>query len=82
MSGTSEIGKFVLSTPRVPSDRVNALRSAFDEMVRSPDFLAEADKLRIEIGPLPGPALQKIVVEMQAISPEVIEKIKAIYPLN
>jgi len=82
VSGTSEIGKFVLSTPRVPSDRVNALRSAFDEMVRSPDFLAEADKLRIEIGPLPGAALQKIVVEMQAISPEVIEKIKAIYPLN
>ena len=66
----------------MPSDRVNALRSAFDEMVRSPDFLAEADKLRIEIGPLPGAALQKIVVEMQAISPEVIEKIKAIYPLN
>ena len=82
VSGTSEIGKFVLSTPGVPPDRVAALRSAFDEMVRSPDFLAEADKLRIEIGPLPGAALQKIVVEMQAISPEVIEKIKAIYPLN
>ena len=82
MSGTSEIGKFVLSTPGVPADRLAALRSAFDEMVRSPEFLAEADKLRIEIGPLPGAELQTIVSEMQGISPEMIEKIKAIYPLN
>jgi hypothetical protein len=50
--------------------------------VRSREFLSEAHKLRIEIDPLPGTAIRKIVGEMQGISPELVEKIKAIYPLN
>jgi hypothetical protein len=82
LSGMSEVGKYIVSTPGVPADRLAALRDAFDEMVRSPEFLAEAGKLRIDIEPLPGAAIAKIVADMQGISPEVTEKIKAIYPLN
>ena len=51
-------------------------------MVKDPDFLAEADKLRIEIDPLTGSELQTIVQETQSISSDVVEKVKAIYPLN
>ena len=61
MSSASEIGKFILTTPGVPADRVAALREAFDAMVKDPEFLAEATKLRIEIDPLAGVELQKIV---------------------
>jgi tripartite-type tricarboxylate transporter receptor subunit TctC len=82
VSSASEIGKFVLTTPEVPADRVAALRRAFDAMVKDPDFLAEAIKLRIEIDPLTGVELQKIVSETQSIPADVIEKVKAIYPLN
>jgi tripartite-type tricarboxylate transporter receptor subunit TctC len=82
VSSASEIGKFILTTPGVPADRVAALRAAFDAMVRDPDFLAEAEKLRVEVDPLPGMELQKIVLETQGIPPDVIEKVKAIYPLN
>jgi tripartite-type tricarboxylate transporter receptor subunit TctC len=82
VSSASEIGKFVLTTPEVPADRVAALRRAFDAMVKDPDFLAEAVKLRVEIDPLPGLELQKIVSETQGISADVVEKVKAIYPLN
>lgn len=82
VSSASDIGKFVLTTPGVPADRVAALREAFDATVKDPEFLAEAAKLRIEVDPLPGTELQKIVGETQSISPDVIEKVKAIYPLN
>ena len=51
-------------------------------MVKDPDFLAEAIKLRVEIDPLTGVELQKIVGETQSIPADVIEKVKAIYPLN
>jgi len=82
VSSASEIGKFVLTTPGVPAERVATLRAAFDAMVKDPDFLAEADKLRIEIDPLTGSELQTIVQETQSISSDVVEKVKAIYPLN
>ena len=82
VSSASEIGKFVLTTPQVPVDRVDALRKAFDAMVKDQDFLAEAIKLRIEIDPLTGTELQKIVSETEAVPADVIDKVKAIYPLN
>jgi tripartite-type tricarboxylate transporter receptor subunit TctC len=82
VSSASEIGKFVFTTPETPADRVVALRTAFDAMVNDPDFLAEATKLRIEIDPLTGAELQKIVGETQSIPADLIERIKAIYPLN
>jgi tripartite-type tricarboxylate transporter receptor subunit TctC len=82
VSSASEIGKFVLTTPEVPADRIAALRTAFDTMVKDPDFLAEATSLRIEIDPLTGVELQKIVNEAQSIPADIAEKVKAIYPLN
>jgi tripartite-type tricarboxylate transporter receptor subunit TctC len=82
VSSASEIGKFLLTTPEVPAERVAALRAAFDAVVKDRDFLAEAAKLRIEIDPLTGVELQRIVSEAQSISSDVIEKVKAIYPLN
>ncbi len=82
VSSASEIGKFILTTPEVPPQRVAALRKAFDDVVKDPDFLSEANRLRIEIDPLTGVELQKIVHEVQSIPPDVIEKVKAIYPLN
>ena len=82
VSSASEIGKFILTTPGVPADRVAALRTAFDAVVKDPEFLAEATKLRIEIDPLSGVELQKIVSETQSIPQDIIEKVKPIYPLN
>lgn len=77
-----EIGKFVLTTPQTPTDRVQALRRAFDAMVREPAFVAEARELRIVMDPLRGEQIQQMVEEVEALSPEITEKVKAIYPLN
>ena len=40
------------------------------------------NKQRLEIIPLTGEELQKIVAEVGTISPAILDKVKAIYPLN
>ena len=82
ISSGGDIGKFLLTTPRTPADRIEALRRAFDAMVQSPAFGDDAKQLRLELDPLPGERLQRIVEEVEALSPDITEKVKAIYPLN
>jgi tripartite-type tricarboxylate transporter receptor subunit TctC len=82
VASAADIGKFILTTPGVPSERVAALRRAFDAMVADPDFIADARQLRVELGPLPGEELQKVVQAVQDLTPELTEKIKAMYPKN
>ena len=43
--------------PDVPRERVQAMRRAFDATMKDPAFLAEAEKLQIEILPMTGEAL-------------------------
>jgi tripartite-type tricarboxylate transporter receptor subunit TctC len=82
VSSAAEIGKFVLTAPGVPADRITVLRRAFDAMTADPDYIADAKKLRIELHPLTGAELQKIVAEVDNLTPDIVAKIKAIYPMN
>jgi tripartite-type tricarboxylate transporter receptor subunit TctC len=82
VSSAAEIGKFVLTTPEVPPERVAALRKAFDAMTKDPAYIEDAEKQRVELAPMPGDELQKIVGEIAAMPPAVVEKVKAVYPLN
>jgi tripartite-type tricarboxylate transporter receptor subunit TctC len=63
--------------PDVPAERVTALRRAFDATMKDPAFLAEAEKLQIEILPMTGEALQALVSELAATPPEVVARVKA-----
>jgi tripartite-type tricarboxylate transporter receptor subunit TctC len=63
--------------PDVPADRVQALRRAFDATMKDPAFLAEADKLQIEILPMTGEALQKLVGELASTPPDIVARVKA-----
>jgi len=82
VANATEVGKMILSTPDTPADRVTALRRAFDATIQDPAFVAELKAQRVELGPMPGEELQKLVAEVGAVSPAVIDKVKAIYPLN
>ncbi len=43
-ASTGEIGPSILTTPGVPPERLTALRSAFQAMLKDPDFLAACEK--------------------------------------
>jgi tripartite-type tricarboxylate transporter receptor subunit TctC len=75
----TEIGKMILSPPGQPADRVEALRRAFDRTMLDPEFQAEVEKSRVERIPLDGEALQNLVEEVGAMSPDIAAKVKAVY---
>jgi hypothetical protein len=58
---------------------VEALRRAFDATMKDPEFLADANKTHLTVGPLSGEELQKLVGEVAAIKPDILEKVRAAY---
>ena len=81
-ANATDVGRFILSTPDTPADRIQALRRAFDAMVKDPEFIAELKAAKVELGPLSGEELQKLVAEVANVSPEAVERIRAVYPVN
>lgn len=64
--------------PGTPKDRVMILRKAFMEVVKDPEFLAEAKKSRLDINPLDGAELERNVKEVFNLDPNLIPKAKEI----
>lgn len=63
----------------VPSERLRILRKAFMDTLKDPAFLEEAAKMRIEIDPIPGERLDKVVRDALHVSPQVLEKLRIVY---
>ncbi len=58
------LGKPVFTSPGVQPERLAALRKAFDETTSDPEFLAEAMRQRLDIDPVDGGTIQKLVVDL------------------
>ena len=78
LGNPSSIGQAVMTPPDVPEQRTATLRQAFAEMMKDPEFIADAKKREIDPNPLPGPDLQKLVAGNFAVSPALVEKLKAV----
>jgi len=61
LSSTSALSRPLLAPPDVPPERVALLRAAFDRTVRDPDFLADAQKAAMDVKPVTGAAIQRLV---------------------
>jgi tripartite-type tricarboxylate transporter receptor subunit TctC len=59
--------------PGVPADRVAAVRAAYMKTMADKDFVASADKQQLELDPLDGEEIQKIVTQLYALPPAAIE---------
>ena len=66
------IGRPYLTGPQVPADRVAALRAAFMATMKDPKFMKDADKGKLEITPISGEAVQKLIGEMFDNPPDLI----------
>lgn len=71
-----EMHRPIFARPGVPADRIAALRMAFDKSVADPDFLAEAERLGIEINPLDGNGVAKLVEEVMATPQPVVDRLR------
>jgi tripartite-type tricarboxylate transporter receptor subunit TctC len=68
------MGRPFVAPPGVPADRVATLRKAFLETMKDKELLAEAEKAQLEITPVSGDAVQKLVADAYAMPQEVIKK--------
>ncbi len=68
------LGRPFLAPPGIPPQRAAILQNAFDAMVKDPIFLAEAKRLRLEISPISGRELQKLMVEAATTPPALLAK--------
>jgi tripartite-type tricarboxylate transporter receptor subunit TctC len=64
---------FVLP-PDVPADRVAALRTAFERLVKDPAFLAEMDKISYEVSFVSAPETEALMRRVYGFPPEIIAK--------
>jgi tripartite-type tricarboxylate transporter receptor subunit TctC len=58
------MGRPFLAPPDIPQDRASALRTAFSDTMQDPGFLADAEKTQLEITPVAGDAIEKLVTEV------------------
>jgi tripartite-type tricarboxylate transporter receptor subunit TctC len=64
--------------PGTPVERVAALRQAFDQTLRDRDYLADAEKLNLEITPVSGERIQALIADVyRTTSAEIRAKIAA-----
>jgi tripartite-type tricarboxylate transporter receptor subunit TctC len=69
------LGRPFLGPPGVPADRAAALQTAFMATMKDKAFLAEAEKLDLEVKPLNGAAVQKIIEDSAKTSPTILKKV-------
>jgi tripartite-type tricarboxylate transporter receptor subunit TctC len=72
------MGRPFSAPPGISADTGKMLRAAFVRMVHDPDFLADADKSKIEINqPMPGEEINALIDKMFSVSPQTLAKLRA-----
>jgi tripartite-type tricarboxylate transporter receptor subunit TctC len=72
-----EYGRPFFLPPNVPAARLAALRRAFDATMKDPAYLAEADRLKIEVDPLSGEEVAALVDQVFRTPADTVTRVRA-----
>jgi tripartite-type tricarboxylate transporter receptor subunit TctC len=64
--------------PGVPEQRTRLLQKAFTDTLRDPQLLAEAEKAKLEIDPVDGAGIEKMVKGLYGLEPAIISRVKQV----
>jgi tripartite-type tricarboxylate transporter receptor subunit TctC len=78
IASSGDFGRSINTTPGVPKERLAALRKAFQDMVRDPEFQARMAERRIIIEPATGEELDEIAKETTRTPKSALERIAAL----
>jgi tripartite-type tricarboxylate transporter receptor subunit TctC len=78
LSGDVAVGRPILTAPDVPADRVKALRKAFDDTLADPQFIVAARQANMDLNPLGGEELQKIVARIVGQPENILTMVKQV----
>jgi tripartite-type tricarboxylate transporter receptor subunit TctC len=77
MSAASGLGRPYLAPPGVPAARLAILRKAFEATMKDEAFLAEAEKLQLDIDPISAGDVTQLVLDTVNAPESVVAKAKA-----
>lgn len=66
-----------VAPPGVPQARARALQDAFNKTMKDPDFLAEAQKLQLDVDPIQGQKIEEILVALYKTPKDIAQKAAA-----
>ena len=78
--GTTATGYPSFVGPKVAADRVDAIRQAFRDTMKDPDFRGALARQKLEVDPIEGEDIAKMVKKIFDVSPAVIERAKELMP--
>lgn len=64
------VARPMIAPPGVPADRMAALRTAFAALATDQQFLADAAKAKLDVSPVPGPEVDKVIAMITSASAE------------
>jgi hypothetical protein len=62
--------------PGVPPDRAKALQDAFLATHKDPEYLADAERMRIDVSPIGGPEVLKLINDIGRTPPDELKKVE------
>jgi tripartite-type tricarboxylate transporter receptor subunit TctC len=69
------VARPVIAPPGIPAERLAALREAFKTLATDREFLADGERSQLEIAPLPGEEVDKIVALIAAAPPDIAARL-------
>jgi len=69
-----EMGRPFVMPPETPKELVNTIRRAFDETMKDPAFLAEAEKGLLDVDPLTGEEMEHILRQAYATPKPLVQR--------
>lgn len=69
-------GRPYVVAPEVPKDRVEAMRKAFWATLTDPELQADAKRANLEVDPVPGEEVAKLVADAYAAPKDIVAKVK------
>jgi tripartite-type tricarboxylate transporter receptor subunit TctC len=73
-----QIARTLTLPPGTPKDRVQMLRKAFQDTLRDPAFLAEAEKAKLDVEPVTGEDVSRIVEGLFKLEAPLVARLKTI----
>ncbi|HEY8579672.1 MAG TPA: hypothetical protein VIL72_07290, partial [Beijerinckiaceae bacterium] len=70
-------GRPIIAPPSLPEARTRELRAAFDAALADPALIAEAERLKAELRPIPGAELQAMIADLYAAPEALLERARA-----
>jgi tripartite-type tricarboxylate transporter receptor subunit TctC len=77
-SSYTTVGRSIITPPKVPADRLKALRAAFDAAIKDPELVAEAEKAKIVLKVLSGEQLTALINDVTSLEGAQLERAKKI----